>query len=514
MAKRKPAHPVVDFKPTVTLTQALSDERIFGKVFASPSFWTWKTVARLIDGLPLTEKREIGLFEQCTGRRYNRHTRRAVRRLFVHVGRRGGKDRFKSAAAVWRAALCADWRKYQSAGEGSVVLLLGADKKQAAILRKYCAGLLEAPLLAREVVRTTGDVTEFRNGGSLEIATNNAALVRGRSAVAVFGSECAHWKTDEFSASSDEEVAAAAEYSMAMCPDGGLLMLGSSVHRKAGLMYRMWKELFGNDKSEDICWFADSPTMNPKLPLRVVEDAIARNPAKARSEFLNIWREDQADFLPIEAVEACTDFDVYERAPELGVIYFAFVDAAGGTGQDSYALCICHVGADGVVVIDVVRERQPPFVPAQVIAEFADLLKCYGVTEVRGDNAMSGFHAGEWERHAILFRKFEETTSANYLTCLPHFLARRLRLLDHDKLRDQLASLERTVGAGDKETVTHPKHGAAHDDVATAVCGAVAWALQAMRVAAREPAIVLPFVGEVHNAIAEAYGRENYWRPL
>ena len=40
-----------------------------------------------------------------------------------------------------------------SAGEQAVVTLLGADKKQASILRKYCEGLLRAPLLAREVAK-------------------------------------------------------------------------------------------------------------------------------------------------------------------------------------------------------------------------------------------------------------------------------------------------------------------------------------------------------------------------
>jgi hypothetical protein len=95
----------------------------------------------LIDGLPLTETREVELFEQCTGRRYNREARRAVRRLLLLVGRRGGKDRFFSAVAVWRAALCTDWRKYLSAGEQAVVILLGVDKKSAAILRRYCHGL-------------------------------------------------------------------------------------------------------------------------------------------------------------------------------------------------------------------------------------------------------------------------------------------------------------------------------------------------------------------------------------
>jgi hypothetical protein len=141
------------------------------------------------------------------------------------------------------------------------VILLGADKKQAAILRKYCHGLLQAPLLAAEVVRSTGEITEFRNGSSLEIATNDARLVRGRSAIAVLGSECCHWRTDEHSASSDEEVVGAAEPPMAMCPDGGLLMLGSSVHRQKGYMFRRYRELFSNNESDDLCWFAPTPVI-------------------------------------------------------------------------------------------------------------------------------------------------------------------------------------------------------------------------------------------------------------
>ena len=66
--------------------------------------------------------------------------------------------------------------------------------------------------------------------------------MRGRSAIAVLGSECCHWRTDEHAASSDEEVVSAALPSMAMCPDGGLLMLGSSVYRKRGFMYRKFKQ--------------------------------------------------------------------------------------------------------------------------------------------------------------------------------------------------------------------------------------------------------------------------------
>ena len=106
--------------------------------------------------------------------------------------------------------------------------------------RRYCHGLLAALLLSREVVGQTDDVTEFKNGAVLEGATNDARLIRGRSTIAVLGSECRYWRTDEAAALSDEKVVACAEQSMAMCHDGGLLLLGSSVHRKRGYMYRRW----------------------------------------------------------------------------------------------------------------------------------------------------------------------------------------------------------------------------------------------------------------------------------
>jgi hypothetical protein len=95
-----------------------------------------------------------------------------------------------SAVGVWRAALCQDWSKFTSVGEGAVAILLGADKKRASILRRYCEGLVHAPQLAPEVVRTTNEVIEFKNGSALEIITNDARLVRGRSAIAVRRLRC------------------------------------------------------------------------------------------------------------------------------------------------------------------------------------------------------------------------------------------------------------------------------------------------------------------------------------
>jgi hypothetical protein len=487
--------------PLISLSDALIDPALFGTTFGVPSFWTWRTLGKVIDGIALTEPREIEFFQQCTGRM--QLPSRPVHRLILLAGRRAGKDRFMSAVAVWRAALCADWRKHISAGEQAVVILLGIDKKQAAILRRYCEGLLQAPLLAQEITRSTGEVTEFRNGSSLEIATNDARLVRGRSAIAVLGSETCHWRTDEHAASSDEEVVGAAEPSMAMCPDGGLLLLGSSVHRKRGYMFRKFKQLHGNGESEDICWFAPSRAMNPQLPAHYVDKAIAEDAPKARAEYFNVWREDLSDFIPLDLIESCTDFGVHERAPQSGVKYIAFCDAASGTGTDSFTLAIAHRGTPHM--LDLVRERRPHFVPSQVIAEFAQLLKLYKVMEVQGDKFALGFHADEWRSHGIKFVPCERITSDNYLSVLPLLLSGRVRLIDNATLRKQLASLERRVGAGDRETVSRPQHPGAHDDVATSACGALV-------TAAARPAYNLDAFGRGSTPFWNALQWASYFR--
>jgi hypothetical protein len=461
-------------RPAITLSHALTDAELFGGTFQAETFWTWRTVAKVIDGEPLTEPREIELFKQSTGRTQlpNRKMRRALRRLVLLCGRRAGKDRFLSAVGVWRAALCADWRKHISAGEQAVVLLLGADRRQASILRRYCEGLLNVPLLAREVARRTDDLIEFKNGACLEIATNNAQLVRGRSAVAILGSECCHWRTDEASSSSDEEVVGAAEPSLAMCPDGGLLMLGSSVYRKRGYMYRQYKRLHGNDEAEDLCWFATSRTMNPRLPATVVENALAADAPKARAEFENVWREDVDDFLPLDVVEAATDWGVVERPPERGIRYVAYADAASGTGRDSFALAIGHALYDAArtITIDLLRERKPRFVAADVIAEYARILRTYGIGEIVSDNYAAGFSADEWARNGIRFRACDNSTAENFLRALPLLTSKRGRLIDDATLRKQFSSLQRRVVAG-HETVGHAAVASAHDDVAAAVAG-------------------------------------------
>ncbi|SHM06931.1 hypothetical protein SAMN05444159_7589 [Bradyrhizobium lablabi] len=455
---------------TITLAAAMRDVNLLGAPFQAPSFWTWHTVAKVISGEPLDE-REAALFRECTGR--TELPKGPVSDLTLLGGRRTGKDRFMSATAIFRAALAAKWQEIMSAGEMATVILLGADKKQARILRRYCQGLLEAPMIKALVSRDTDEQIEFKNGAALEITTNDAALVRGRSAIAVLGTEVCFWQTDAASSSSDEEVVAAAEPGMAMIPDGGLMIMASSVHRKKGYMYRRWKELHGNNEAEAICWLAPSRTMNPALPEKVVAKAMSKDPQRAGAEFGSQWRDDVSDFIPREVVEAATDFGVRERAPLPDMDYVAFTDAAGGTGKDAFSLAIAHRERDGTAVLDFLRERKPRFIPAAVVKEYAAILKLYRITSIRGDRYSAGWNADEWARAGIKYEASELTKSELYLAALPMLLSGQVRLLDNQTLRDQFVGLERRVHSTGRESVDDNGSASANDDSANACAGAI-----------------------------------------
>ena len=119
---------------------------------------------------------------------------------------------------------------------------------------------------------------------------------------------------------------------------------------------------------------------------RVIDKAIASDPALYRSEYFSEWRDDLSNFITRELIESAVDVGVLVRSPVRGVRYLAFADPAHGRG-DQYPLCISHVEGDKRVV-DLVYERQGPgFNPYEVVQEICKILRTYHVTVVHGDNA-------------------------------------------------------------------------------------------------------------------------------
>jgi hypothetical protein len=121
------------------------------------------------------------------------------------------------------------------------------------------------------------------------------------------------------------------------------------------------------------------------------------------------------------------------------------------------------------VILDLVRERKPPFSPDGVVEEYATLLKSYGLSEVYGDR-----YAGQWPQerfnhHGISYRTSERTKSEIYLETLPLLNAGRGEILDNPRLISQLCGLERRTSRSGKDSIDHAPGG--RDDVCNAACG-------------------------------------------
>jgi hypothetical protein len=247
--------------------------------------------------------------------------------------------------------------------------------------------------------------------------------------------------------------------------------------------------------------------MNPSLPEAVVARAKERDGPRASAEFESVWREDISDFIPADVIEAATDRGVVERPPQRGVVYFAFVDPAGGTGKDSFALAIAHRDGDRAV-LDVLRERKPRFVPKDVVAEFADVLRRYRVTKIASDRYASAWASDEWARNHIQCEPSELTKTQIYLAALPLLLSGQAALLDSERLRRQFSGLERRVHAGGRESVDDNGAASANDDLANVASAVLVLAMSGAP-AIDWAAVVPGIVAQCRAGAYRGFGRFN-----
>jgi hypothetical protein len=165
----------------------------------------------------------------------------------------------------------------------------------------------------------------------------------------------------------------------------------------------------------------------------------------------------------------------HELPPRRDVEHRAFCDPAGGSGGDAFTLAIAHAEArDGrrLAVLDALREIRPPFSPAATVAEFAGLLRAYGLSDVTGDR-----YAGEWPReqfrkHGVTYQVADKPKSDCYRDALPALNGGLVELLQHPRCVAQLCALERRTARGGRDSIDHPPGG--HDDLANVAAGVVA----------------------------------------
>jgi hypothetical protein len=210
--------------------------------------------------------------------------------------------------------------------------------------------------------------------------------------------------------------------------------------------------------------------LNPTFDTSISDEAMANDPAKASSEYFATFRTDIESFVSREVAESAVMDGVHEIPPQAGTTFKAFVDAAGGSGGDSFTLGIAF-RQGGETILAAIRERKPPFSPDAVVEEYAALMKTYGIHKATSDKWGSEFVVESFRKKGIELEQTAKAKSDIYAELLPTLNSGKARLLDNERLLNQLCALERKTARGGRDSIDHPPN--AHDDLINAAAGAL-----------------------------------------
>lgn len=451
-------------KLAVTILDAFQDHQLLGQSFAGESREAWRAVLAAAFGLRLTAG-QASRFKHLAGGRKPPSQR--VRELWAIAGRRSDKSHTAAGIALYLATIGAaqdGTLARLSAGERGVVLVVACDRAQAKVVIAYVHGIVEqSPVLAGMVAAQTADGLQLTNGVAIEVGTNSHRAVRGRTLLAAILDECAFYR-DERSALPDVELYRAIVPSLATT--GGLLVGISSPYARRGLLYGKWRKHYGQ-AGDVLVVQGGTRDFNPTLDPRIIREAEADDPEAARAEWHGQFRSDVESFLSREVVDQAMRVEPLELPWFRERRYFAFVDPAGG-GHDEFTLGVGHQDGEDTVV-DVLRGRRGT--PAEIVAEYATLLKSYGIRRIVGDKYAGSWPADEFARHNIDYQSADKPKSGLYQDLLPALNSGRVELPPDDRLLTQLITLERRTARGGRDSIDHQPGGS--DDRANVIAGLV-----------------------------------------
>lgn len=457
----------------MSILAAMDDPKLFAPHFQGDTWQAWRAYLAAVFGLPMDDT-ALALYRHHTGR--SAPPVEPFKESALICGRRAGKSRIMALVAVYLATF-RNYRPFLAPGEVATVSVIAADRRQARTIMRYIQGALRdvkllAPMIAEEQVESI----TLTNSVVIEIATASFRVTRGYTYAAVVCDEIAYWR-NENAAAPDREIIAALRPGMASIP-GSMLIMASSPYARRGVLHDVFKRHYAVDGARVLVWKASSAEMNPALDPAVIAEAYEDDPAAADAEYGGNFRNDIAAFVSRDVVESCVVPGRFELPFTRGIKYVAFVDPSGGSA-DSFTLSIAHAEREGPgmnatnrAVLDLVREVKPPFSPAQVVEDFANVLRDYGIRSVTGDRYGGEFPRELFRKCGITYNLSDRAKSDIYKDCLPLMNAGRADLLDIPRLAVQLCSLERRTARGSgRDSIDHAPGG--HDDLANSVCGAL-----------------------------------------
>jgi len=438
----------------MNILTTMTSKKGFGSYFTEETWGNWRIYLSVLFGLPLKRR---AAYRRATG--LTGYTRQKYSESWVIVGRRGGKTTCVSLIACY-LALFRDYSKYLKPGEKGHIFLIAVNMNQAKILLDRIEGLLRSnAVFNRMIVKVTAESIELENGVIILVKPASFRGIRGATLCAAIMEEISFLRYEE-AAIPDIEIYRALKPGLSSIP-GSMLIGISSPFQQSGLLYDKFTKWHGKPGGP-LVWKASTLEMNPGFNKETVEQAYEEDAIAAATEYGANFRSDLSTYVDPAVVKACVIPGRRELAALGGVKYFGGVDFSGGR-SDSATLGISHK-TNGCIVLDCLREKTPPFVPDDVMEEFAMIFWAYKIKKIEADNYAPEFVAQGFKKHGITVINTSKSKSELYLEFLGPLNSSRVELLDNKRLISQLCSLDRRVRSG--RDIVDNFHG--HDDVANA----------------------------------------------
>jgi hypothetical protein len=451
---------------------ALEDPAIMGNAFAGDSWLAWRALAIAAHGEELT-RGERTIFTELTGRPCEPSER--CEEMVAVKGRRGGWTSMMGAMLTYNACLV-DYSDSLGLGETALALCLAPNARQAQLAFDRTEGLIDASEMLRStVLDRTKETISLHNSVSIEVRPASFRGLRGVTCCFCCLDESCYFLFEGQGSNNDSEILTALRPSL--ITTRGMLLIGSTPYAPEGETFRLFRDHYGPGGDPRILVSkSTSRQTNPTLSQAIIDRALARDPAAARSEYLAEWRVDVSNFIERAIIERCIDRGVVSRPYDSRFVYICFCDVASGIASggdgDRYAWSIAHRENDQIV-LDYAVERKPPFDAAQITAELAACCRTYKISEVTADRFSHGFVSAELAKHGLTYKPSDRDKSRIYLDSLPQIASPgRVRLLDLPAIPEQYALLERKAGANGHDRVD--ARGNRHEDLVNTVSAAIA----------------------------------------
>lgn len=417
----------------------------------------WMTFFKALYGLPMI-KEEKEVFEVLAERETIPED--GFKEAYCIVGRRGGKSYSSAFIAVY-TALYGDFQEHLAPGEKCHIFCVAVDRRQASIVLNYIKGILS--LFPKAVEKELKWEIHLNNSVVISVQTCTFRGSRGYSTALLILDELAFYRDANSASPADEVITSLLP---GLLP-GGLLIGISTPYGKFGTLYQTFKSYFGTEHQDILVIRASTKAMNPNYSDELIERLLRRDKKSFSSEYNAEFREDLETFLGETDLMDVTDEGKIVIPHDPQYRYLAFVDPSGGK-RDSYTLAIGHVEEE-IFVLDLLKEVQAPFDPQMATEKFCYYIKSFKIHRVFGDRFGGNWVSNSYRKHGLVYEAISQSKSELYLTFQALVRMKKVRILDDERLRLQLQSLEVRTRSGGLDSVDHPD--GFFDDYANACAG-------------------------------------------